>query len=51
MQKELEKLLKKNESLESEKLTILKDKKEEIERIKEEAEVTVQGLKEENQRC
>ena len=50
IQKELEKLLNKTETLEAEKTNILKDKKEEIERIKEDNEVIAQGLKEENQR-
>ena len=39
VQKELEKLLNKTESLEAEKINILKDKKEAIERIKEDTEV------------
>ena len=50
VQKELEKLLNRTELLETDKVNILKDKKEEIARLKEEAEVTVKGLKEENQR-
>ena len=48
IQKELEKLLNKTETLEAEKINILKDKKEDIERIKEDNEVIAQGLREEN---
>ena len=50
VQKELEKLLSKTESLEAEKADILRDTKEEIERLKEDAAAVTKGLKEENQR-
>ena len=50
VQKELEKLLSKTESLEAEKANILRDTKEEMERLKEDADVVTKGLKEENQR-
>ena len=50
IQKELEKLLTKTENLEQEKKTIQKDKIEEIQRLKEGAEVIAQGLRDENQR-
>ena len=50
IQKELEKLLTKTENLELEKKTIQKDKIEEIQRLKEGAEVIAQGLRDENQR-
>ena len=48
IQKELEKLLTKTENLEQEKKTIQKDKIEEIQRLKEGAEVIAQGLRDEN---
>lgn len=50
IQKELEKLLKKVETLEAANSQILIDKKDEIVRLTEDARVTVQGLKEESQR-